>query len=145
MIKIKDLQRIHSSYKFIKWVAPECKMRLSKHDYAVNIEKEVIYVPLTLRDVDDLLFYDFLFKEYDKFVPNSMVISILHEIGHIRTDNREDNITSFALMDTYSSKCNNGEMTDLDYALSYFRTPREKRATDWAVDFYKKNDLSKLF
>ena len=140
MINFNDIKRYYKSYKFIKWLNPTLKMGFSKHDYCVDIENLKILIPIKKRFVDDLLFFDFLFKDYNKFIPNSMIISILHEVGHIKTQDQEKDIVSFALMSKYEDQNNNNEISNLDYTMHYFRTPREKAATNWAVRYYRKNE-----
>lgn len=104
--------------------------------FCVDIEREIIYITDSFSEREDKIWSAFLKKEFNiNYDP--YVMSILHEIGHIKTYtedlNTERNLIYFLLQMKYEE--DNFE----EFNNEYFKIPMEYNATKWAVEFYRNN------
>ncbi len=129
--------------EFIKQINPNFKVHKGKEWSSLWSTGE-LWIPYfsKIELEGDKEYLDFVEKEYH-FRPNTYIISLLHEIGHLETENQE-------LSDNRAIK-----YTSLEYAFEnkfitreqlfndYFRIEAEILATNWAINYYK-NNLQKI-
>lgn len=87
-------------------------------------------------ETDEL--YSFFICENFGIRPNIFVMSILHEIGHLMTNDDEmldERDTIYNLLKVNYEVNHNY----IDYNRMYFNIPAEYEATAWAVDFYRQH------
>lgn len=104
--------------------------------FCVDIEREIIYITDSFTEEEDKIWSAFLKKEFNiNYDP--YIMSVLHEIGHIKTYtedlNAERNLIYFLLQMKYEE--DNFE----EFNNEYFKIPMEYNATKWAVKFYRNN------
>lgn len=105
-------------------------------DFYVDIpEKQVTYTFLSCPETDEL--FDSFVKDTFQEDINIFLISLLHEIGHVKTYSEEIHqeraFLYFALQMSY-----NPEQED-EYNEAYFNIPSEYNATEWGVNYYREN------
>jgi hypothetical protein len=91
-------------------------------------------------NIGDELFIDFIKDTFDFTVPNSFIISLLHEVGHHYTLDLIDDETYNYCYDEkqrISEELSKAETYEDIKALfyQYFMLPDELEATTWAVDY----------
>lgn len=121
--------------KFIKEIDGSIKVKFQKGRMECDPEREIIYIGKTRIPEEDKFFGDFI-KEIAPDCPyNSLIMGILHEIGHIMTytdELDEDRNKQYALLQAahefgvYDTAALNKE---------YFKIPMELEATWWGIDF----------
>jgi len=91
-------------------------------------------------DISDELFLEFIKDTFDYDVPNSFIISLLHEIGHHYTldliDEETNAFCEFEKMridEEMENATTEEEIKALNY--QYFNLPDEIEATAWAVEY----------
>ena len=90
--------------------------------------------------IGDEYFIDFLKDTFDYAVPNSFIISLLHEVGHHYTLPNLDEETINFCVDEKERICEALGNTDDPQEIKaifyqYFMLPDEIEATTWAVDY----------
>jgi hypothetical protein len=90
--------------------------------------------------VGDDLFIEFVKDTFDFTIPNSFIISLLHEVGHHYTlDTIDEETLNFCYDEKQriSEELNTAETYEDIKALfyQYFMLPDELEATTWAVDY----------
>ena len=123
--------------KFIHTIDPSIRIwTRNKGGFWCVISENHINIPVKDYDFEANLYANFL-KEKFNVDYNVFVISILHEIGHLKTHNlqleAETQLLYLALKENYS------EDKIEEYNYSYFNLPAELKATKWAIEFYKSN------
>ena len=122
---------------FVKQINPDYRVKYSNQFECDPIE-EIIYINFKHAEDANNLFSRFCIEEYGKSY-NAVLISLLHEIGHIETfddDLDEERGNRYALLQVL------WELSDIDREtlhFEYFRLPSEIDATNWAVDFIENN------
>lgn len=106
--------------------------------FEANVAQEEVYITFSDSKENQETYLKFLKQEFGKDF-NPFVISLLHEVGHIKTNDEEmledrDLVYGLLKMDFY-----NGTSSIEEYNNMYFRIPAEYSATEWAVDYYNKN------
>ena len=106
--------------------------------FEVDIAQEEIFITFFDSKAEQETYLKFLKQEFGKDF-NPFVISLLHEIGHIKTNDDkmlENRDFIYGLLKTnFNNRVSNIE----EYNNMYFRIPAEYAATEWAVDYYNKN------
>lgn len=101
--------------------------------------ENIIYVNNKTDKVDIKTFNEYVKEINNKCNFNSLLLGILHEIGHIYTyeeQNEEDyNRDTTLLSLLYKEK----KLTDEQVNYFYLRLPLEANATKWAIDFAMQN------
>ena len=108
-------------------------------DFSYDLVNEIVYIPYknSIHDVwADLFSKNFI--EHCAIATNYSVylLSLLHEIGHSETVDYFD----------YDDDTNLRQICNMlepkEAAPLYFALPMENDATDWAIDFLQKNQIS---
>lgn len=110
------------------------------HCFEVDIDLKEIYLGSKRYDRISQYFMEHWKKEIAETPINWCILSILHEVGHIMTNTDELEENRQALDSMYSFMYQEGVITENEYFTSYFDIPAERKATEWGIDFYKKNE-----
>lgn len=115
-------------------------------DFAWYREKNIITYTLVTGTFHDEWFVEFVKERFDYDVENVFIMTLLHEIGHYKTDdeigsalgtwcdNDKERISDAILNDPFITE---EEEKALNW--QYFYLPDEFSATAWAVKFAKEN------
>ena len=99
------------------------------HCFEVDMDLKEIYLGSKRYDRISQFFMKHWENEIAETPMNWCILSLLHEIGHIMTTTDELENNRQELDSMYSFM----------YFTSYFDIPAERKATEWGIDFYKKN------
>ena len=107
--------------------------------YNVNILKNIIYVNNKTDIIDIVTFRDYVKELNSKCKFNTLLLGILHEIGHIYTyeeQNEEEYRRDTKLLRLLfkEKKLSAKQLNEF-----YVRLPLEANATKWAIDFAMQN------
>ena len=130
-------KRIDYVKDFIKNIDNDFEVYES-NTFEADVTQEEVYITFSDDKESQEVYLKFLKQEFGKNF-NPFVISLLHEIGHIKTNDEEmledrDLVYGLLKMDFY-----NGTSSIEEYNNMYFRIPAEYAATEWAVNYYNKN------
>ena len=107
--------------------------------YECDIENKTIYLGSKELTTDTILFIQWL-KTTPEYTPISYnLISILHEIGHIKTYNKIKSKQREVMYGIYSFLNEMQIVTTETLNQKYFEIPDEKDATNWGLRFYVNN------
>lgn len=109
--------------------------------YAADVIEEQIFLGNKRYTWTDKLFMDYWQNEIADFRPNWLVLSILHEIGHLMTTTEKLENNREKLDKIYTFMYEQNAITEKEYFNAYFGIPAEKFATEWAIDFYRQNQI----
>ena len=121
---------------FVELIDTDIKIKRGKR-FETDVEKKVIYLGYKDYTYLDELF-DNWFRKQDFYTEiDTLLITILHEIGHTQCDTIELEEQRALLDNAYHFIYDQGKMTleELNYA--YFDIPAETNATKWGVKFYQ--------
>lgn len=124
--------------KMVKAIDKNIKVKFGKR-LECEPTRATIYVNNKTDIVDIVTFRDYV-KEIDKNCKfNTLILGILHEIGHIYTldDNDEDEYNRD--VELLSKLFQEKMISDYDLNKMYVRLPLEASATKWAVEFAMNN------
>jgi hypothetical protein len=123
---------------FVNEIDNNIKVKKSKV-FECEIEKNQIFVSDKNYTKDTELFMKWLetLKEYQPI--NFILISILHEIGHIETYTEELEEERNKMYSMYSFLNKQGIMSTEELNNLYFEIPDEKNATLWGLNYYVNN------
>ena len=130
--------------KFVQHVDNNINLRYCKNNFCYDYTLNKIYW-YDCREEDDNLFSQHIHEKhkYNYKVP-ILLISLLHEIGHKKTDSdlsvsdffKAQQIDDLYDTEPYKTFVNNN---DKKTVYKYYNTKRESLATKWAIKYYKKN------
>ena len=104
-----------------------------------DVENATIYVNNKTDAIDVKTFNEYV-QELEKGCPfNSLLLGILHEIGHIYTYDEDNNEGWNRDTNLLQILFQNDKISAEDFNRLYIRLPLEANATQWAVDFTKLN------
>jgi hypothetical protein len=101
--------------------------------------ENTIYVNNKTNKIDIITFYDYVKELNNKCNFNSLLLGILHEIGHIYTFNEHDEEEYTRDTELLSLLYQDNKLTDKQINEFYVRLPLESNATKWAIDFAMQN------
>lgn len=120
-------------FAFVKEIDDTIKVRVSfKEFYAISSDR-FINVSLETDVLGDQLMDSFLQKRFGISI-NPFLFGILHEIGHIQTEDEELSHERAILY--YMLELDFDEKRIEDFNYMYFQIPSEFEATSWAVNYY---------
>lgn len=122
---------------FIHRIDPQIKVTFAREKMWANIENKEINIDVT--DNEDMGFRKHIynghkFKDVNKY--SLLMWSILHEIGHIKTPKAKDDMHARTLCAMVSEET---ARKDISIQNLYFNIPCEWQATEWAINFIKRN------
>ena len=106
--------------------------------FEVDTEEEEIFLGNKRFDRVSQLLMNWLYSK-TKVNVNWLVLSILHEVGHIMTDTEETKDQREKLNAVYSFMYEQEVITETEYFISYFEIPAEYNATMWGLNYYLNN------
>lgn len=129
--------------KFVEQINPNFKVHKSKEWSSLWSTGE-LWIPYfsKIELEGDKEYLDFIEKEYH-FRPNTYIISLLHEIGHLETENQELSDNRAIKYASLEYAFENRFITREQLFNDYFKIEAEILATNWAVNYYK-NNLQKI-
>ena len=124
--------------EFVANIDPEIKVFRGSR-FEVDIEEEKIYLGNKRFDRVSALFLDYWEDHFRNLPLNWLVLSILHEVGHIMTQDTELDDNRDLLTSMYDFMFSSGAINEQEYFKAYFGIPAERLATEWGIDFYLQN------
>ena len=125
--------------KFVESINPRYIVHFSNCWSSAWWEEE-IWVPINRKkQLDgDKEYLDFIESKYH-FRPNTYIISLLHEIGHLQTETED--LSNARAVEYYALETafDDYAITKEEYYNQYFQIEAEILATNWAVNYYKNN------
>lgn len=134
-ISKQDLAEIRN---FIKNIDPDFEVFKSRA-FAADVAEEQIFVGNKRFNWTSQLFLDYWHNEIADFHPNWLVLSILHEVGHLMTTTEELEDARFELDKMYTFMYEQKVIDKKEYFDAYFGIPAEMLATQWGIDYYRQN------
>ena len=109
--------------------------------FECDIDNRTVYISNKKFTPDTEMFMNWLCKQKEYTPINHILISILHEIGHIKTYTPELEEERDLLYGIYDFMHENKIMSTEELNNKYFNIPDEKIATMWGINFYKNNKI----
>lgn len=138
----KDKKKLNKKVTaFVKLFDDGVIAKLGK-EFEYSFEKERVLFPLEVTDRHDEQFSIFIKKMFGYDVPNTFMMSLLHELGHHFTGERfseEDEELYLVRNEEISERLLEPDCGDQPY-YDYYALPQEMAATAWAVDVYRNNE-----
>ena len=133
----KDLVIIQN---FIDTIPYEDYIEVSKGSrFEVDIPEEHIFLGSKRFTQLDKYFFEWLAQRQKSTNYNFFVIALLHEVGHIMTQD-DDNLEQRDILDKIHSFMFDTDLIDeRQYNYNYFGFPAEIEATEWAIEYYDNN------
>lgn len=126
---------------FIHSIDKSIKVRVSQElRFECDIEKRTIYLGSKKIDKQENKLFQEWFRQQPEYIKiNKTLMSILHEIGHFMTFNKQEfeirNETEEMLMFMYE----NYYINEKEINFGYWNIANERKATMWGVDYFKNN------
>lgn len=124
--------------QMVKAINPKIKVKFGK-SLQCDIDNKTIYVAFKTELIDKITFRDYVKELNNKCRFNTLILGILHEIGHIYTYDERDEEEWLRDNELLSLLFRKKQIDALDMNRFYLRIPMESRATQWAIDFAMKN------
>lgn len=128
-------------FDFVRGIDPEIELELSDH-FCADVDEKVVFVGTEDEPEAEELIHDFVEKEFGVDM-DSLLLALLHEIGHIMTISEEALYERSMLMAILQLNWSESEADfeeDFEkYNNLYFRLPCEYQATEWAANYYREN------
>lgn len=105
--------------------------------------EELVTYTVVVTNRFDILFNEFVTKNFPDVTAPIFLWSLLHEVGHAQTDNEiEDEIYDYCINRKLELDANND-----DDVMAYFYLPDEFTATKWAYEYMRDNvsEVSELW
>lgn len=138
-------KQIKTLQDFVKQIDKNIKIKKS-YSFECDIENKLVFIGSKEYTQDTKLFMDWLCKQKEYTPINHILISILHEIGHIKTYTKAKEQERDTLYSIYSFLNDNNIMSTEQLNEHYFAIPDERDATMWGIKYYvnHKNECDKL-
>lgn len=128
----KDIEKIQV---FVNTIDKNIKIKKGKC-FECDTEKNQVFVGNKKYDKDTKMFMTWLCKQKEYTPINYILISILHEIGHIKTYSKIKQTERSILYGIYDFLGHLGIMTTEQQNNRYFNIPDERDATMWGLNYY---------
>ena len=122
---------------FIRKIDPSIEVSFGGSEFFADVYDNSVNITFEQDYETDELFSFFLYEEFGVRA-NIFMMSCMHEVGHIMTNDDEmldERDAIYGLLQIGYEFSNNFQ----DYNRMYFHIPAEYEATAWAVDFYRSN------
>lgn len=143
MSKIKGVKKLNKAIEN-ELSSFKVSAKLDK-EFTMSVDDKIITYSITTSEVDKW-FDEFVFKTFGFSIENDFVMSLLHEIGHLKTlDNIEDETYEKDLKEKekitkkIQSDKTDTEKKEKNLHFKYFALPTEIVATAWAVSWARKH------
>lgn len=104
-------------------------------EFTSDWEQGEVWVCFQENKEDDQLFMDYIKNKYQIEI-DTFLMSFLHEIGHLETEDEELSNSRAIELFTLEIGYDNGAITKEEYFNRYFEIECETLATKWGVDYY---------
>lgn len=134
-------QEIKIIKDFIHSIDSTLKVKISRElRFECNIERKIIYLGAKKPNHKENLLFQEWYKKQPEYTPiNKTLMSILHEIGHFKTFNKQE----FALRNEQEQMLTfmyeHYYIDEKQINFSYWSIDNERKATMWGVQFFKDN------
>ena len=124
---------------FIKTINKDYKVLHDKKEFTSDWENGKVWVCFNENKEDDQLFIDYIKNKYQVEI-DTFLMSFLHEIGHLETE--DDELSDNRAIDLFTLEVlyDNSKITKKEYFERYFEIECESLATEWGIDFYKSHE-----
>lgn len=124
---------------FIKTINEDYKVLHDKKEFTSDWENGKVWVCFNENKEDDQLFMDYIKNKYQIEI-DTFLMSFLHEIGHLETE--DDELSDNRAIDLFTLEVlfDNSKITKQEYFERYFEIECESLATEWGIDFYKSHE-----
>ena len=124
---------------FIKTINKDYKVLHDKKEFTSDWKNGKVWVCFTENKEDDQLFMDYIKNKYQIEI-DTFLMSFLHEIGHLETE--DDELSDNRAVDLFTLEVlfDNSKITKKEYFERYFEIECESLATEWGIDFYKSHE-----
>ena len=108
-------------------------------EFTSDWEQGEVWVCFQENKEDDQLFMDYIKNKYQIEI-DTFLMSFLHEIGHLETE--DDELSDNRAIDLFTLEVlfDNSKITKQEYFERYFEIECESLATEWGIDFYKSHE-----
>ena len=130
--------RKHYVKQMVKAIDPTIKVKFGK-SLQCDIDNKTIYVAFKTNAVDKITFRDYVREINSKCKFNTLILGILHEIGHIYTWDEQAEEEWQRDNELLSLLYHKKQIDAVDMNRFYIRISMESWATEWAVDFAMRN------
>lgn len=134
---MKILRKIYVK-QMVKAIDPNIKVKFGK-SLQCDIDNKTIYVAFKTDAIDKITFKDYVKELNNKCKFNTLLLGILHEIGHIYTYDENDEDEYIRDNELLTILFKNKKIDALDFNRLYIRLPLETKATEWAIRFAMQN------
>ena len=104
-------------------------------EFTSDWEQGEVWVCFQENKEDDQLFMNYIKNKYQIEI-DTFLMSFLHEIGHLETEDEELSNSRAIELFTLEIGYDNGAITKEEYFNRYFEIECETLATKWGVDYY---------
>jgi hypothetical protein len=125
---------------FINTIDKDIKIKKGR-TFECDVEKKQVFVNNKKYTLDTEIYMNWLCKQKEYIPINHVLISILHEIGHIKTYSLIKEKQRTLLYSIYSFLQNYNILSVEELNEKYFNIPDEKDATMWGIEFYKNHKI----
>lgn len=109
--------------------------------YECEVATKDVYIGNKMYDYDTELYIKWL-QQQPEYIPiNFILISILHEVGHIMTYTKAKEKERNVLYGIYAFLNEFNILSTDTLNNKYFNIPDERQATMWGINFYKNNKI----
>lgn len=124
--------------KLVKSINPDIKIKFQKQEMECDIDEEIVWIGATDK-LTDKLFMNYIKELNPNCNASCLLLSILHEVGHIETYDEEEMEQRDFYYGILQLNAKNTDMPIEELCDAYFRLPAETEATQWAIDFITNN------
>lgn len=132
------LFRKHFVKQMVKAIDPTIKVKFGKA-LQCDIDNRTIYIAFKTDTIDKITFRDYVKELNSKCRFNTLILGILHEIGHIYTYDERDEEEYIRDNELLTILFRQKKIDAVDFNRFYLRMPMESKATDWAIRFSMTN------
>lgn len=123
---------------FVKEIDENIRVRFQPYHMECDMENEIVYIGVE-SEAGDRLFYEYVNEHYPGCPYSCLLMSILHEIGHIMTYDVDSQLIRFIKNLTLEEKLEQESVSYEEACKQYFEFPQEKDATEWGIWFAQNN------
>lgn len=127
--------------EFIHSIDKNIKLRVSQEKrFECDIEKRTIYLGSKKIDRQENKLFQEWFKKQPEYIKiNKTLMSILHEIGHFMTFNKQEFELRNEIEEMLVFMYENYYINEKEINFAYWNIDNERKATMWGVQYFKDN------
>ena len=126
---------------FIHNIDKTLKVKVSRGGrFECNIEKRIIYLGLKKPNHKENKLFQEWYKQQPEYTPiNKTIMSILHEIGHFQTFNKQEFEIRNQIEQILTFMYEKYFIDEKQINFGYWNIDNERKATMWGVQYFKDN------